>query len=108
MIEVTNSQSVKISNWGCKSLVAQSSLIGYFVPDAQRGAKIPFFLRGNAAYALRRNVADRTILQKPEAALACSEAREKLHPQQEMKFFARMKKTRELDVLQKFRFCKRS
>ena len=93
-------------NWGSKTFVPQTSLIGYFVAYAKRSPIGPFFLRGNAPYALRRNVADRTILQKPEAALACSEAGEKLHPQQEMKFFARMKKTREVDVLQKFRFCK--
>jgi len=46
------------------------------------------------------------ILQKAEAALASSEARESFHPQRDKKFLARMKKTQEVDVLQNFRFCK--
>jgi len=75
-MQVANFQSVKICNWGSKSRVAQTPLIGYFVPDAQRDPKIPFLLRRNTPYALRRNVADPTILQKAEAALASSEAYE--------------------------------
>ena len=74
VIQVANFQSVKICNWGGKSLVAQMPLIGYFVPDAQRNPKIPFLFRGNAPYTLRWNVVDPTILQKAEAALASSEA----------------------------------
>ena len=74
VIQVANLQSVKICNWGGKSLVAQMPLIGYFVPDAQRNPKIPFLFRGNAPYTLRWNVVDPTILQKAEAALAYGQA----------------------------------
>ena len=73
-MQVANFQSVKICNWGSKSLVAQTPLIGYFVPDARRDPKNPFLLRGNALYAPRRNVADPAILQKAQAALAPTEA----------------------------------
>jgi len=79
-MQVAIFQSVKSCNWGTQSPVAQTPLIGYFVPDAPRDPKNPFLLRGNAPYAPRRNVADPTILQKAQAALAPTEACEQAAP----------------------------
>jgi hypothetical protein len=69
-MRVTDFQSVKSCIWGTQSPAAQMPLTGSFVPDAQSDPKNPFLLRRNAPYAPRRNVADSTILQKAQAAMA--------------------------------------
>ena len=46
-----------------KISIAQKPPRGYFVRYAKRYSKIPFFLRGNAFNAFRRDVADSAFLQ---------------------------------------------
>jgi len=104
-MHVTNFQSAKSCDWSTKNPAAQTPLTGYFVPDTQRDPKNAFLLRGKPPYALPPNVANPPILQKAQAALHESEAREGSRLQQQEKFLTPRKKIQEVDMLQKFRFC---
>src|ERR1039457_6876992 len=57
-----------------KIVPAQTSPMVRFVPHAKRRPKNRCFLRGNAHYPLRRDVADSAFLQQAEVAVSAAEA----------------------------------
>src|ERR671910_3689837 len=67
-MQIVNFQSVKNCNWGYKTSVTQTPLLGYFVSHAKRSSISPFFLRREPSYPLWWNVAHPAFLQHAAAA----------------------------------------
>src|SRR4030042_3504997 len=73
VMKIVVTPTVSEYNLGAKRRLAEPSLKGSFVPDAQRTEKNPNCRRGQAPYPLWRNHPDSLVLQKAAAEVASSE-----------------------------------